>query len=418
MTILDTNLLFFHLQSILSTLPRGNYVVYDEEIRVFAIAGEDISKRGVVTADVLGKTLGDMNPASVELWESKILAALQGETFETVHKFGEDHYQIRISPLVFPNETSKFVLFFSMNITEHKKALEELEFLQRKKTDVVDYEESLHREIVKIFNWRQEIEGKGNNKTWMEQALPNLNTSLMQGSGLGALVTTVGSLIRKAKKEGDAYTVPAFAMELLEENFASTKKLVKTLAEAQTVFESLNKEPEVLTLLDVLSLIREEVNYLHDMLQIKNQSVMISNLQNGYEMKISCLRHSLQVSIRELFINAMKYAPDGASIYVLFLRTGDTISVKFLNPPMDASINQFDFTKSEESVLFQPFYRVNKYVDERFLKEEFGLGLGLPVVKKLLEDMGAKVYFQVGKSNLYGGKSEEVSVSLEFKLVS
>ncbi|WP_244241289.1 sensor histidine kinase [Leptospira perdikensis] len=282
---------------------------------------------------------------------------------------------------------------------------------------VVQYEENLHKEIIKIFNWRHEIEGKGSHKDWMEKALPNLNTSLMQGSGLGALVTTVGSLLRKAKKEGERYFVPSTIFELIEDNFRSTKKLVQTLAEAQVVFEGSAVITETTMLKDLHNMVQEEVNYLSDMSTIKNQRFHLSNLQNGQENQFNCNFKLLRTAIRELLINAMKYAPENSSIYILFMRAGDKFSLKILNAPMDPSIHQFDFKMSEEIILFQPFYRVNKYVDERYSKEEFGLGLGLPIVKKILEDMNAKIYFNVLDSNIYNNKSSEVSVTLEFDII-
>jgi signal transduction histidine kinase len=238
----------------------------------------------------------------------------------------------------------------------------------------------------------------------------------MQGSGLGALVTTVGAMVRKAKREGDQVTIPAAIFDMVEESFNSTKKLVKTLAEAQLIFENKSKTTESVDLPKLHTLILEEVAELVGMLEIKFQQIQISNTKIGPNHSVKLDITNFKRVIRELLINAMKYGTDQCVIYVLLLSAGDHLIIKILNPPSDSSIHSIDFTKSQETILFQPFYRHNKYVDERYSKEEFGLGLGLPIIKKMVEDMDGKVYFNLLKSNLYSKSSEEVSVSLEFPM--
>lgn len=140
----------------------------------------------------------------------------------------------------------------------------------------------------------------------MEKALQNLYTSLRRGSGLGALVTTVGSLLKKAKIDGNHHIIPSTIYELLEENFSSIKKLVQTLAKAQIIFEGSATKTETTSLEDFRNMIQEEVNYLSDMASIKNQKFHISNLQLGAESKFQCHFKLLQTAIRKPLINAMK----------------------------------------------------------------------------------------------------------------
>ncbi|TGL87403.1 sensor histidine kinase [Leptospira congkakensis] len=400
--------------SLFPSLPSGTYILLSQ-------TGEIVETYTSATnpwelgPSAIGKPIEELIPQTyVNLRETIAKVIETGIPFACSYSFSNFQLYIKVAPCTFPNEPQKFFLISALEITEETDPLANLSQVEKA---VVQYEENLHKEIIKIFNWRHEIEGKGSHKDWMEKALPNLNTSLMQGSGLGALVTTVGSLIRKAKKEGDHYEVPAAIFELIEDNFRSTKKLVQTLAEAQVVFEGSANATEPVQLKDLHSMIQEEVSYLSDMTIIKNQRFHISNLQNGQENKFNCHFKLLRTAIRELLINAMKYGPDNSSIYILFMRAGEKLSLKILNSPMDPSIHQFDFKKSEEIILFQPFYRVNRYVDERYSKEEFGLGLGLPIVKKILEDMNAKIYFNVLDSNIYKDKSSEVSVTLEFDIV-
>lgn len=400
--------------AVFPSLPSGTYILLSESGQIVeAFASE--TNPWQVGSNTVGKSIEEfLPPTYVNLRETISRVADTGVPFSSRYTFPEFQLFIKVAPFVFGTQPQKYLLISVLEIVEETETLVDLSQVEKA---VVQYEENLHKEIIKIFNWRHEIEGKGSHKDWMEKALPNLNTSLMQGSGLGALVTTVGSLLRKAKKEGERYFVPSTIFELIEDNFRSTKKLVQTLAEAQVVFEGSAVITETTMLKDLHNMVQEEVNYLSDMSTIKNQRFHLSNLQNGQENQFNCNFKLLRTAIRELLINAMKYAPENSSIYILFMRAGDKFSLKILNAPMDPSIHQFDFKMSEEIILFQPFYRVNKYVDERYSKEEFGLGLGLPIVKKILEDMNAKIYFNVLDSNIYNNKSSEVSVTLEFDII-
>ncbi|TGN19979.1 ATP-binding protein [Leptospira idonii] len=416
----ETSLIDYYdlLEPVLSAIPNANFAVFGEDFRIKLVCGQVFDNLRRDPENYLGKTLEEISPDHEEKWGIHLRSAWEGNNFEADFTQEEETYEIKITKVKIPQLSIHVLLFFSSNITRFRKLALKLYDLLEKQGKVIEYEENLHREVVQIFNWRQEIEGKGNHRKWMEQALPNLNTSLMQGSGLGALVTAVGAMLRKAKKEGEVSTIPTGHLELVEENFKSTKKLVKTLAEAQIVFEEANRSAETISLQRVMNILEEEEKYLADMLSIKSQTVMISKIKNGAQSFIRVHPKSLQVSFREILINAMKYSPENSSIIVLLIRSGDKFSIKVLNPPIDPNIKQFDFKKSEEIVLFQPFYRVSKFVDERYPKEEFGLGLGLSVVKKLMEDMEAKIYMNVIHSNLYANESMEVSVSLEFSLVN
>ncbi|WP_198289320.1 ATP-binding protein [Leptospira sp. WS58.C1] len=324
-------------------------------------------------------------------------------------------FQIRISLLTFP-DTETNLIFLALNELANERGAD-ISNITDKQMSFLKREQSLYREIISIFNWRQEIEGKGGNRIWMQQALPNLNTSLMQGSGIGALITSLGALFETAQKDDKNAIVPLAFMDLLEENFQVTKRLIKTMADAQIVFEENYLNTEELSLAEILNLVDEQVDYMHDMLQIKKQNVVMSVLKNLESQKVVICKEALKTIVREILINGMKYSPDGAEIIVLYLRTDNNFIMKFINPPNYKEIENLDCKNSEEIALFQPFFRLKKAVDERYTKEEFGIGLGLPVVRKLAEDMNARVYFTVTKSNIYEKEEREVCISLQFPMI-
>ncbi len=399
-----------------SSLPDGKYVIFDSELRCLYVYGpsfvSDLERK-----TLLGKKYEEFSNSFLSIDNDTFLQALNGNTVKLEKQFGDNIFQIIISPIHFPEHEEKFVFFSAIEITQDRQKENITSNLLDKQISFLKQEESLYREIISIFNWRQEIEGKGGNRIWMKQALPNLNTSLMQGSGIGALITTVGAVLEMAKRDGKNATVPLAFLDLLEENFLVTKRLIKTMAEAQVVFEENQISTEEVSIPEAIRLIESEVEYLADMLQIKKQKVITSTLKNADLQKIRIGKDAFKIVIREILINAMKYSPDAANILILFLRTDGNFIIKFINPPSYKEIENIDCKNSEEIALFQPFFRLKKAVDERYSKEEFGIGLGLPVVQKLVEDMQAKVYFTVTRSNIYENEEREVCASLQFSMI-
>lgn len=392
--------------------PNASFFVFDDSLCLKNFLGPYFLNDQINFESQLGKNISDMDPDFSKRWGQSLLKVKEeNQPDEAEILFHRQKIRSQIAPIPIDHKN-----YFILSLILLEESIVTLTDLNEEEKNVIHYEETLHREIISIFDWRQEIEGKTNAREWMETALPNLNTSLMQGSGLGALVTTVGAMVRKAKREGDQVIIPSMIFEMVEENFNSTKKLVQTLAEAQLIFENKSKTTESVNIDELHTLILEEVAGLVEMLDIKFQQVQISNTKIGQNNYVKIQKTNFKRVIRELLINAMKYGSDQCVIYVLLLSAGDHLIIKILNPPFDGSILSIDFTKSQETILFQPFYRHNKYVDERYSKEEFGLGLGLPIIKKMVEDMNGKVYFNLLKSNLYSKSSEEVSVSLEFPM--
>lgn len=398
-----------------SLLPEGKYFIFDAElICVYAYEPCHISKSP--KKELIGKKYGEFPNRFLPICEDKFLDALHGNPIQTEIEFDYHTFRIQISSISLPESKDKFVFLSELDITEEKRKEKDMLGVLEKQLCFLKQEEGLYKEIISIFNWRQEIEGKGGNRIWMKQALPNLNISLMQGSGIGALITTVGAVLEIAEKEETNAKIPLPFLNLLEDNFVTTKRLIQTMADAQIVFEESNMDMGEVTLGEVIHLVEIEADYLKDMFEIKKQQFIGSVLTDTNKQKIKICKKSLQSIVREVLINAMKYSPNMTNIMAIFLRTERDFIIKFINPPNYKEIEDLDCRNSEEIALFQPFFRLQKAVDERYVKEEFGIGLGLPVVKKLCEDMNAKVYFTISKSNIYENESKEICISLRFPM--
>ncbi|WP_411823336.1 ATP-binding protein [Leptospira sp. 'Mane'] len=422
----------------LSTIPRGNYVIFDSDLKCKIVTGKGFpfasGNKDLFFDMDLTRVLELPFFAEARLDQIPFQNALLGITYEENIIIKQELYSFTIGPLLFPdhetnlqtNSNQKYVLLSCFSNHHDHLTEDKLNDILRKQSMVIEYEEELFREITEIFNWRKEMEGKGKHKVWMRKALPNLNTSLMQGSGLGGLVTSMGAMLRKAEKLETHAMVPLRNLELVEENFKSTKKLVKSLADAQVLFEETSSSQEKVDLQTVIDLIDEEGRGLREMLAIKKQNIVVSVLKNTREYFLDIHQNILRTAVREIFINAMKYSPEAVSIIVLFLMSEGKFIIKFINPTNDTSIQTLNFKEAEDLALFQPFFRLNKTVDERYDKEEFSLGLGLAVVKKVIEDMKGNIHINSIQSGIYknvlrsGNQSShlsEICITLEFPIL-
>lgn len=422
------------LESFLSALPLGNYAVFNNQLELKILKGP------VFDEEKISEYLNDLNSesflkipslAKFNISHNRFLDVLDGKTYLD-EKFIDNFYHcFKISAIFIPEELisqslvqpEQFLLFSwipkERNILEHFG----MENLSEKQNRIIAYEESLFKEIKSIFDWRKEIGKKTKHKYWMLKALPNLNTSLMQGTGLGGLVTSMGAMIRKVEKSENVATIPIRNFELVEENFKYTKKLVNSLAVAQRYFEEVDFELEPFTVQEVINIIKEITEDLVDMLDIKKQKIIVSVLPNANSYSVKLNKERLITIVKELFINAMKYSPDDVSLIVLFLITEQKFLIKFVNPSDEKGLTTMEFGHSDDLAFFHPFFRLNKVVDERFDKEDFALGLGLSIVKKITEDMGGSIQIGTIQSGIYQNvlhtnqvdqNFAEVCITLEF----
>ncbi|TGN19262.1 sensor histidine kinase [Leptospira idonii] len=413
---------FQNLGVIFSSIPNSNFAVLDSELNFKSIGGEQFSlifkeENQIRDISTLQNYLG-----TSEIDFETFRSAWNGESFVKEMRNENKILSVKITsvrlslektPLRSSLVEQQFLLFSVVESfdSSHREKIESELF--QKQSQVIGHEENLYKEIIEIFNWRKEIHGKGNHKLWLHKALPNLNTCLMQGAGLGVLTTSLGSMIRKSVKKEKHVEIPLNHFNLIEENFRSTKKLIKTLASAQLIFEDSSTPEDIVSLQNLKSIVEEEKNFLSRMLAIKQQTILVSALNDSAFAQISIHEKNFRSVIRELFTNAMKYSPERSSIIVLFLKNQTHFILKVINSTNDPHIHNLDFKHSEENILFEPFYRLNRAVDERYDEEEFGLGLGLSVVRKILEDMKGNIHISLLPSNLFN-QGNEVCMSLEF----
>src|SRR5699024_10663185 len=95
---------------------------------------------------------------------------------------------------------------------------------------------------------------------------------------------------------------------------------------------------------------------------------------------VNMYRNHLEQVLVNILDNAVKYSMDRKEVHVSIALSGDQVDIAIQD--YGSGISEEDLTK-----IFNRFYRVDKARS----REKGGTGLGLPIVKELLESYGGKV---------------------------
>ncbi|TGK62576.1 sensor histidine kinase [Leptospira wolffii] len=280
---------------------------------------------------------------------------------------------------------------------------------------VKDAEIAIYRRAIEIFDWKQSLKDRYSSSAWMDSAIKQINITLMQGTGIGSLMSVLSMILSKAKRrsEDGVVEIRENLFDLLEDGVSSASRFTRFLSSAQALFEENDVVEEVGTVAEFVDTIREVIDEVESSVSIKRQRILVSDNIHILSNRLKFRKAWIYKIAKEILINALKYSPDDSNILILILRIGDELQFKVINdPPFSGYVQEF-----HEDLVFEPFYRGVKFMDERYTQEEFGMGLGLPVVKKLVELQGGKVHLQTMNLNLDENRKEGICLTMRFPVV-
>lgn len=114
--------------SIAKNLPNGFIYILDREYRHIFSEGEELQRLNLSNKMIIGKTIYDVNPVDkAEKLEKQYSSVLNGKTVTFEGEFGGKIFLVNAAPLRGSDNKIKQILVLAVNITERKKALEELD---------------------------------------------------------------------------------------------------------------------------------------------------------------------------------------------------------------------------------------------------------------------------------------------------
>lgn len=258
-------------------------------------------------------------------------------------------------------------------IAKVKKAFETADL--RRMKNIVDKEHEIRIQKQISWNaWKETVNSRDRDK--FDKALfYNLRTALSQGAGFGGLVTLINLISEQVQSENGNYYIDKEIMSLIKINAAIAKQVLDTFNEIDLI---LNKEikTEKLNVQTVYDIIKDLATELIPKLNYKKQKIQISeptgNFKNSY---ILGERHYLYRVFKELLSNAMEFSENETSIIVIFRISVGELSISIINKPISLAGGIIGIPPEYERMVFEPFFRLVKTVDERYETLDFGLGL-------------------------------------------
>lgn len=308
-----------------------------------------------------------------------------------------------------------------ITIEELKKTIErafELYTLRCISQTFPEDEMHFYREALDIFNWKTELRTKHTDYL-SHDVIRQLNISFNQGSGVGTMLSLLCILFSQAtfEEERNGFFVPKDLFILLQQNYDNSLGAISCLSRAQAILTQTEKYTDLMSIAEFTSFLEEIRAELIEILDIKNQRLSMGKMPytNRHNTFI-CNREKMKTALNELLINAMKYSDEFATIIMLVMIRDNYLEIKILNPVSECNSHGTEISGKDEMLVFEPFYRISNVMDDRYDMQEFGHGLGLSVVRRIMDLHEAAIYMHTIKNHLNPQTEKNVCATLRFLL--
>ncbi|TGM54383.1 hybrid sensor histidine kinase/response regulator [Leptospira biflexa] len=251
-------------------------------------------------------------------------------------------------------------------------------YLKRMEAVLIDEESKELKSQLEWLNYK-ESHRKTNEVNAELNSILNLKTTLMQGSGIGAMTTIIDSIETIKKAENGNYLIPKEYWDIISENQEHNKSMLKGLDLAVETIQS-NLKLNKISSDNLLSILPEIVKEFQLEMEEKEIKVNLPVVKQTVNLELDL--NSLKTILHEIFTNGLKYSKTKSNfdIFVTFVDGYFCLSAK-------NNIIEDDYAKHllhSEKKLVEPFYRIHPPVESFYKKEKFSLGLGLTMVDFLL----------------------------------
>lgn len=218
--------------------------------------------------------------------------------------------------------------------------------------------------------------------------IDNLYHTLSQGLGIGSLISRLELAEIFMKKEDQFARIPKQLMNSILENKDHLRERNENLDRFKKLFD-LKIAKQVTPIREINALVNMLVEELAEVASFKGQKIRHKPIDCN-ESVFAQPDFSL-FAIREIFVNALKFSPEGSTVTSSFILERKHLNFRVLNDIANVEGGVTGIPEEFTFRLFEPFFKLNNVFDERFYNLEFGMGMGLNLIQSMARQSECKV---------------------------
>lgn len=331
--------------AIARNFPNGTINVFDRDLNYIFVEGKELYQLGITSEKLIGTSYLNRLGADIRPQIGSALARVfNGDPQDFEIEYKDHFYRLTAVPLSRKNDVIDKILVVEQNITEQRKASDQLEAALQK-------EKSLN-----------EMKSR-----FVSMASHEFRTPL------STILSSV-SLIEKYIENGSYENTPKHIKRIKN----SVKGLTDILNDFLSVDKLENQKTEIkITEFDYSAFVKEIVE---DMQNMSQEGQLIDWKITAENTVMNCDVNILRNILYNLLTNAIKYSSEGQRIIYHSWLTSDSIRIIV----QDFGIG---IPSHEQKLLFTRFFRAKNATNIK------GTGLGLNIVRSYLKMLGGTIKF-------------------------
>ncbi len=391
-------------------------VIIDREgvVEYVNSAFADISGYG--RNETVGKNVNDPgNPILHEhdVWKKMTCEKTWKGEIYSLKKNGELYYaKASVSPITGEDGNFTHYIITAEDITESKRQKMALD--QAKQILDSGTQEFMDREL-DWKEWKEKMMERNISRT-DKSLFKNIHNSFTQGAGFGTLVSLIDMMTTSAQKTEGGHVVDSRIIEMIQNNVNLIKDAFKTFTSIDWIISNEFDLKEI-SLYELYETVKVVISKVEEYGKYNGNRIVVNDFNYRYnDLGVNLNKDYFSKALYEILINAMKFSRRNSFITVFVNVSGKDAVVSVINDPEKSEEGTVGIPMEFEKVVFEPFYRLTKFVHEQYNTLEFGLGLTL--VEKIVAKHGGEVIARniVDHSDTRRESQVKVNVSISIPL--